>query len=290
MNTESLSLFDRISNLGLGYVSIGIIDILDILIVAYLIYKIIYWIKETRAWVLFKGIVVILVFTLIATILKLNTILWILSKTISVGIIAVIVVFQPELRKALEQIGKGSIFTSFMRFESNSDEEKISSKTVDEIVKACAKMSTAKTGALILIEQSVPLGDHERTGISIDAVVSSQLLINIFEKNTPLHDGAVIIKNNRVAAATCFLPLTESTDISMDLGTRHRAAVGASEVSDALVVIVSEETGAISLAKGGVLYRNLSPETLKNMLYKKSKSTKKKLVLWKGRTNDGKNQ
>ena len=192
----------------------GFIDLLDILIVAYLIYKIIFWIKETRAWVLFKGIMVIFAFTAVAVIFKLNTILWILSKTISVGIIAVIVVFQPELRRALEQLGKGTFIMSLFKFENNEGGEKENVKTVEEIVKAADKMSAVKTGALILIEKSVPLGDHERTGIPIDAIVTSQLLINIFEKDTPLHDGAVIIRNNRVAAATCFLPLTESNDIS----------------------------------------------------------------------------
>lgn len=268
--------------------SVGPIDVLDILIVAYLIYKIVFWIKETRAWILFKGIIVIFAFTAMAILLKLNTILWILSNTISVGIIAIIVVFQPELRKALEQLGKGTIFTSFLKFDNQKDDVKTAAKTIDEILKAADKMAAVKTGALILIEQSVPLGDHERTGIPIDAIVSSQLLINIFEHNTPLHDGAVIVRNNRVAAATCFLPLTESNDISMDLGTRHRAAIGASEVSDAYVIVVSEETGAISLAKGGILYRNLSSETLRNMLSQKTKSSKKKLILWKGRQSDEK--
>lgn len=274
-----------IDNLGVtGFVrpSIGFSDILDILIVAYIIYKIIFWIKETRAWVLFKGILVILALAAVATILKLNTILWILSNTISVGIIAVIVVFQPELRKALEQLGKGKFFSYFMRTEEEEC-KKASSRTVDEIIKAADKMGEAKTGALILIEQEVPLGDLERTGIPIDAVISSQLLINIFEHNTPLHDGAVIIRRNRVAAATCFLPLTDSNEISMELGTRHRAAIGASEVSDAYVIVVSEETGSISVARGGVLYRDLTTEQLRTMLSKTKKSGKKKLSFWKGR-------
>lgn len=270
------------SNLNIPHV--GVIDLLDIIIVAYLIYKLVFYIRETRAWVLFKGIMVIFIFTAIAVVLQLNTILWIISNTISVGIIAVIVVFQPELRRALEQLGKGKFFTAFIKFDTEEDEGKASAKTVDEILKAASKMAAVKTGALILIEQSVPLGDHERTGIPIDAVVTSQLLINIFEHNTPLHDGAVIIRNNRVAAATCFLPLTESNDISMELGTRHRAAIGASEVSDAFVIVVSEETGAISLAKGGILYRNLSIDTLRSMLSQTSdKTNRKKIVLWKGR-------
>ncbi len=144
-------------------------------------------------------------------------------------------------------------------------------------------MGAVKTGALILIEQEVPLGDLERTGIPIDAIISSQLLINIFEHNTPLHDGAVIVRRNRVAAATCFLPLTDSNEISMELGTRHRAAIGASEVSDAYVIVVSEETGAISVARGGVLYRNLTTEQLRNMLSQPQKGGRAKLSIWKGR-------
>ena len=272
--------------------TVGITDILDILIVAFLTYKIIFWIKETRAWILFKGILVICVFSLIALLLNLITILWLISKTISVGIIAVIIVFQPELRRALEQLGKAGPFLNLFKFETDDNQNNFTEKTIDEIIKACVKMSRDKTGALMLVERQVPLGDFERTGIPIDAIVSSQLIINIFEKNTPLHDGAVIIKNNRVAAATCFLPLTDSNEISMDLGTRHRAAIGASEVSDAFIIIVSEETGAISLAKGGTLYRNLSSETLKNMLLQGSKSKarpsiKRKISKWKGgRSNE----
>lgn len=262
--------------------SIGISDILDILIVAYIIYKIIFWIKETRAWVLFKGILVIMALAAVATLLRLNTILWILSNTLSVGIIAAIVVFQPELRKALEQLGKGKFFSYFIR-AAEPENDKASARTVDEIVKAADKMSAAKTGALILVEQEVPLGDLERTGIPIDAIISSQLLINIFEHNTPLHDGAVIVRRNRVAAATCFLPLTDSNEISMELGTRHRAAIGASEVSDAYVIVVSEETGAISLARGGVLYRRLTTDQLRGMLSQTPKEEKRKLTIWKGR-------
>lgn len=278
------SIFDSLGITEFARPSLGITDILDILLVAYIIYKIIFWIKETRAWVLFKGILVIFALAAVATLLKLNTILWILSNTISVGIIAVIVVFQPELRKALEQLGKGKFFFYFTRGTDETD-DKATQRTVDEIVKAADKMGSVKTGALILIEQEVPLGDLERTGIPIDAIVSSQLLINIFEHNTPLHDGAVIVRRNRVAAATCFLPLTDSNEISMELGTRHRAAIGASEVSDAYVIVVSEETGAISLARGGVLYRNLTPEQLRNMISQPRKDGGKKTLatIWKGR-------
>lgn len=278
------NIFDNLGITEFARPSLGVSDALDILIVAYIIYKIIFWIKETRAWVLFKGILVIFALAAVATLLKLNTILWILSNTISVGIIAVIVVFQPELRKALEQLGKGKFFTYFARSSEEAD-GKAAQRTVDEIVKAAEKMGSVKTGALILIEQEVPLGDLERTGIPVDAIVSSQLLINIFEHNTPLHDGAVIVRRNRVAAATCFLPLTDSDEVSMELGTRHRAAIGASEVSDAYVIVVSEETGAISMARGGVLYRNLTPEQLKSMISQPQKDATKKTfaTIWKGR-------
>lgn len=275
-------IFGNLSMTEFARPSIGITDILDILIVAYIIYKIIFWIKETRAWALFKGILVIMALAAVATLLKLNTIIWILSNTLSVGIIAAIVVFQPELRKALEQLGKGQFFSYFIR-AAEQDTDKANSRTVEEIVKAADKMSAVKTGALILVEQEVPLGDFERTGIPIDAIISSQLLINIFEHNTPLHDGAVIIRRNRVAAATCFLPLTDSNEISMELGTRHRAAIGASEVSDAYVIVVSEETGAISLARGGVLYRELTSEQLRSMLSQPLRDEKRKLSIWKGR-------
>jgi diadenylate cyclase len=262
--------------------TVQFIDIVDIFIVAFLIYTLVLWIKETRAWSLFKGILIILLFSVFAIVFKLNTILWILSNTLSVGIMAIIVVFQPEMRKALEQLGKTHLKLALFDTQTVN----LSTSTTDEIVKAAEKMAAVRTGALILIEREVGLGDHERTGIPIDAIVTSQLLINIFEDKTPLHDGAVIIRNNRIAAATCFLPLTESQDLSKDLGTRHRAAVGVSEVSDALVIVVSEETGAISVAIGGKLKRNISGEKLKSMINEDSQENKKKLVLWKGRKHD----
>lgn len=266
----------------------GVLDIIDILIVAYIVYKIIEWVKETRAWTLFKGVVVIFLLYAIASLLQLNTIHWILSKTISVGIIAFVVLFQPELRKALEQLGNGKMMRGIFKFESQDNEDINDTKMIDEIVTAAEKMSKVRTGALILIERQVPLGDHIRTGIPIDALVTSQLLINIFEHNTPLHDGAVVIRNGRVAAAACFLPLTENK-VSMELGTRHRAAIGASEVSDANIVVVSEETGYISLARGGILYRNITPDELKNMLTlskSDNNSVRKKIMRWKGRRSD----
>ena len=213
-------------------------------------------------------------------------------KTLSVGIIAFVILFQPELRKALEQLGNGKIIRNMFKFEIQDEEDEDDVKTIDEIVTAAKKMASVKTGALILVERDVPLGDHIRTGIPVDGLVTSQLLINIFEHNTPLHDGAVVIKNNRVAAAACFLPLTENK-VSMELGTRHRAAIGASEVSDADIIVVSEETGYISLARSGVIYRNITPDELKRMLNarkKESAHVKKKIMRWKGRRSDDEKQ
>ncbi len=271
---------------------VGFLDFVDILIVAYIVYKIIGWVKETRAWTLFKGVVVFFILYAFATLLQLNTIHWILSETISVGIIAFVILFQPELRKVLEQLGNGRFVRNIFSFETTEEEDRDDAKTIEEIVTACKKMASVKTGALILVERKVPLGDHIRTGIPVDAIVTSQLLINIFEHNTPLHDGAVVIRNNRVAAAACFLPLTENK-VSMELGTRHRAAIGASEVSDADIVVVSEETGYISLARGGVIYRNITPDELRKMLSvsgNENGNAKKKILWWKGRRSDNENQ
>lgn len=262
--------------------SIRLSDIIDIILVAVLIYIVMVWIKETRAWSLFKGMVVIVAISILSYKLNLYTISWIIEKTLSVGIIALIVLFQPEFRKGLEQIGKGNVLTNIF---NNDNELKLSAKTIEEIITAAKKMSQARTGALILIEQDVPVGDLEQTGIAIDGLVTSQLLINIFENKTPLHDGAVIVRNNRVAAATCILPLTQ-TEIGLDLGTRHRAAVGASEVSDAYVLVVSEETGAISIAYSGKLHRSLTEDKIRKMLNHTPKTAARKIALWKGRRND----
>lgn len=245
---------------------ITITDILEIIILSYLLYNVILWFKRTRAWTLVKGIVVIIAFAGVAILLRLNTILWILRNTISVGIIAVIVLFQPELRRALEELGRKKILSDVLARDDNVKNERVNYTTVQEIIGAAMVMSKNKTGALIVIEQEVALGEYESTGISIDAVVSKELLVNIFEKNTPLHDGAVIIRNNRVVSATCYLPLTNRRDIDKELGTRHRAGLGISEVSDSVTVIVSEESGAISVAMGGVLHSNLDAELLRKQL------------------------
>ena len=245
----------------------GITDIIEIIIISVAVYHVIKWGQLTRAWTLFKGVLLLLLFALIAEVLQLDTISYIMSRSLGVGIIAVIIIFQPELRRALEQLGRRNFFTNFNFFgEFEEENEVFSEKTVGEIVRACYEMGRVKTGALIVIEHQVALGDYERTGITVDGLVSSQLLINIFEKNTPLHDGAVIIRGNRVVSATCYLPLTESLEVGKELGTRHRAALGISEVSDSVTIIVSEETGMVSLAKDGRLYRSLEREDLQKKM------------------------
>lgn len=269
---------------------IQITDILEIIIISFLLYQIICWFKKSRAWTLFKGIAVLALCWLFAAIFDLNTILWIFRNTISVGIIAIIIIFQPELRKALEQLGKQNFISSLFDSGSNDRKERFSAKTTNELVKAVYEMSKNKTGALIVIEQNVGLGDYERTGIPIDAVISSQLLVNIFEHNTPLHDGAVIMRNNRIVAATCYLPLSDSMEINKELGTRHRAGIGISEVSDSMTIIVSEETGDVSVAVGGELFRGLDADNLKKKLsYIQNKSLDvKRFRLWKGKKNERK--
>ncbi len=272
--------------------NIYIMDWLEILIIAFMIYHITIWLKDTRAWILLKGILVILLFSLVANILNLSVILWILSKTISVGIIAVIIVFQPELRRALEQLGRKNLFTSILSFDDQRDKnERFTEKTINELIKATFELAKTKTGALIVIEQEIPLNEYVRTGIVMDSIVSSQLLINIFEHNTPLHDGAVILSGDRIVAATCYLPLSDNMRLSKELGTRHRAGVGISEVTDSFTIIVSEETGKVSVAYGGGIQRDLDAETLRVKLEtrKTKKSvTNKKFRIWKGKQKDEK--
>lgn len=248
--------------------SITITDVVEIIIITLLIYAMLVWVKETRAWALLKGVLVILAFLLIAAYFQMTTILWIATRLGSLALIAIIVILQPELRKALENLGQTNIISNIFQLDAlrTPTTGNFTDKTINEIVKACVEMGKARTGALIVIEHTQRLSEYERTGIDIDAIVSSQLLINIFEHNTPLHDGAVIIRNNRVVAATCYLPLTGRNDLNKDLGTRHRAAVGISEVSDSMTLVVSEENGTISVAQAGVLYRNLDAESLRKQL------------------------
>ena len=273
----------------LSFPKINPTDIIEIIILAFIIYHLVKWVKNTRAWSLVKGLVVIMIFWLFAVIFELNVILWIISNTISVGIIAVIILFPAEFRKALEQLGQKNIMKTILYFDDSRDKnEKFSDHTVNEIIRATFELAKTKTGALIVIEEDAPLNDFENTGISIDSLISSELLINIFEHNTPLHDGAVILRGDRIAAATCYLPLSDNMQLSKDLGTRHRAGIGISEVSDSLTVIVSEETGKVSIAMGGKLIRNIDGDYLRSKLTDAQRKTTevKKLKLWRGRNKD----
>lgn len=248
---------------GASLPNVHVTDVIEILIIAFFIYQFLKWIKNTRAWVLFKGIAVIAVFFIIAALFRMSTILWLGSKLLNAGIIALIVVFQPELRRALERLGRQNFFhVLFSLGFGRGAVQRFDDHTKNDLVKAAYEMGAVKTGALIVIERDVQLEEYVRTGINVDAILTRQLLINIFEKNTPLHDGAVIVRGDRVVSATCYLPLTDSNSISKDLGTRHRAAIGISEVSDALTIVVSEETGKISVTMEGELRRDLSPEEL----------------------------
>lgn len=265
---------------------ISVTDIVEICIISFLFYQVLLWIKNTRAWMLLKGILVILTFVLIAAIFQMNTILWLAEKTFSVGVVALVVIFQPEMRKALENLGRKNFLASIIPIDfSKGASEKFSDKTINELVKASFEMGKVKTGALIVVEDEIVLSEYERTGITVDGVLTSQLLINIFEKNTPLHDGAVIVRGDRVVSATCYLPLSDSMTISKDLGTRHRAALGISEVSDSLTIVVSEETGKVSIAMSGELYRNVDADFLRNKLayIQKREQDISKIESWKRR-------
>lgn len=260
-------------------------DIVEIIIISFLVYQILIWIRDTKAWNLLKGVVVILIFLMFAAIFNLSTILWIAEKVFSVGIIAVVIVLQPELRRALEQLGQKNFVVKLMPFDNKTSDGLFSDKTINEIVKASFEMGKVRTGALIVIEKNQKLTEYERTGIAVDAIVTNQLLINIFEHNTPLHDGAVLVRGDRVVAATCYLPLSDSTRLSKELGTRHRAGVGVSEITDSMTVIVSEETGRVSVAYEGKLTRNVDADALRGMLESIQNKTveEKPRRGWKGR-------
>lgn len=264
-------------------------SLVEILIISFLFYHILIWIKNTRAWALLKGLVIILFFWLVAAYFRMTTILWLGKNILGFAVTAFIVVLQPELRKALEELGNKEIITNVLPFSGSKGEDNaFSSRTINEIVKACVEMGKVRTGALIVIECKQPLGDFERTGIEVDGLVTSQLLINIFEHNTPLHDGAVIIRGNRVTSATCYLPLSDNMSLDKNLGTRHRAGVGISEVTDAVTIIVSEETGKISVAYKGSLERNLDGDSLKARLQKlqpeNDEDSRKSYKFFKGRS------
>ena len=241
-------------------------DILEIFIIAFLVYHILVWAKNTRLWSLLKGVIVIVVFILVAALFNMSTILWIVERVFSIAIIAMVVILQPELRKALEELGRKNFFSNVLSLGEPKTQGRFSDRTLNEIVRACVEMAKVRTGALIVIENNHPLTEFERTGIEVDGIVTSQLLINIFEHNTPLHDGAVVIKGDRVTAATCYLPLSDNMGIGKELGTRHRAGVGVSEATDSLTIIVSEETGKISIAYEGELERAVDSDRLRERL------------------------
>ncbi len=289
MLMEAIRSFIRDYLVWLSIPKINPSDIIEICTLAFLIYHLVKWVKNTRAWPLLKGLVVIMGFWLAAVIFDLNVLLWIIKNTINVGIIAIVIIFQPEFRKALEQLGQKNIVKSIITFDDSKDRsEKFSDHTLNEIVRATFELARSKTGALIVLEEDVSLTEYESTGIQIDSIVSSELLVNIFEHNTPLHDGAVVLRGNRIGAATCYLPLSDNMQLSKELGTRHRAGVGISEVSDSLTIIVSEETGKVSIAKGGKLIRNIDGDYLRTKLIDAQKKTYevKKLKLWRGRVKN----
>lgn len=241
-------------------------NVTEIIILTILVYYALLWIKSTKAWYLLRGIAMIMAFAVAAAIFHWDTILWILGRTGGIAVTALVIIFQPELRKALEQLGSRNLISELFSFDDNRENQGFSDRTVNEIVKATFEMAKVKTGALMVIERNVSLKEIERTGIEINGLVSSQLLINIFEHNTPLHDGAIIVRGDRIVSATCYLPLSDNMELSKELGTRHRAAVGISEVSDSMTIVVSEETGAVSLAVEGTLYRNIDANFLKSKL------------------------
>ena len=266
--------------------TISFIDIIDILIVAYIIYRIMKLLKDTSAERLIKGIIILVGIMLLASMLHLTMISWLLQQALNVGLFAIVVVFQPELRRLLEQIGKGNFSRLIVPADAPDEVESMITATVS----ACADMSRTKTGALIVFERRERLGESISTGTMVDAAPSAELIKNIFFKNSPLHDGAMIVRAGRVCAAGCVLPLSGNQSLSRDLGTRHRAAVGMSESADSVLVVVSEETGSISVAIGGMLKRHLSPDMLRklleNELLDSEKQEKSRLAairdMWKG--------
>ena len=273
MITELVNYIRDFSDEYLTMPKIYLSDIVEVFIIAVIVYYVLIWFKNTRAWVIFRGMVVLMGLLFVATIFNLSTILWLSNKVLNIAILAIVIIFQPELRKALEDLGNRNIFFYFFRSQEGSSTGRFSDKSLDDIIRATVEMAKNKTGALIVIARNNNLDEYINTGISLNAEISSQLLINIFEHNTPLHDGAVVIENNKIIAATCYLPLSNNLDLSKDLGTRHRAGVGVSEESDAFVIIVSEETGAISIASHGKLTRHVDSGMLKKELVKAQNKT-----------------
>ena len=267
MQTIKMWFIQYIPGLYIFRMPVGIIDIIEIILLSFLVYTILVWIKNNRAWTLLKGIIFLGFFVALIYLFHMDTLIFIINKGLNIAIIAAIIIFQPELRKALEILGEKMFLVNIFGSGNEKDvEQRCSDKTVNELVRATVEMAKVKTGALIVLEQNETLEEYERTGIDLDALVSSQLLINIFEHNTPLHDGAVIIKGDKIRSATCYLPLSENLSLSKALGTRHRAGVGISEVTDSVTIIVSEETGKISIAQRGRLRHNVQEEELRTCL------------------------
>lgn len=271
---DNFSLLDSLSN------------ILDILLVWFVVYKLLMIIRGTKAVQLLKGIFVIVIIRSVSGLLGLDTLSWIMQQALTWGFLAVIIIFQPEVRRALEQLGRGRFFSRTM---SQEDEDQLN--MIDALVKSVGYMAKRRIGALISIERETGMNDYIETGIAMNSTISSELLINIFIPNTPLHDGAVVIQKNQIAAAGCYLPLSENPFISKELGTRHRAALGISEVTDSITIVVSEETGAVSIAKNGDLYRDLSAEDFKKLLQHDlltvEKSDFSNRWSWRGRKSNG---
>ena len=274
---------------------IELIDIVQILLIAFFVYHLIRWLQNTKAYTLMKGIFLIGVFVIIANVLKMQTILWLFGNIGGAAITAVVIIFQPELRRVVEQIGEKNPLSAISFASGQEENERFSDKTINELVRASFEMGEVKTGALIVIEKTITLEEYEKTGILIDGVLTSQLLINIFEHNTPLHDGAVIVRNNRVTAATCYLPLSDNMDLNKNLGTRHRAGVGISEVTDSFTIIVSEETGNVSYASGGELRATFGTSFTKSRSSRKNRKRRKDGISaecvrkWRERRNEKEN-
>ena len=264
-------------------------DFVEIILIAAVFYNVTKWIKTTRAWVIVKGLIVLLLVWILATVLKFDVILWLFTNTIGVGITAVLILFQPELRRVLETLGQRKILSLELFMEGKDKKnEKFSQDTLNELVRGTFELAKTKTGALIVMEQDVSLDEYAQTGIAIDGLITSQLLINIFEHNTPLHDGAVVVRGDRIVSATCYLPLSGNMRLSKDLGTRHRAGVGISEVTDSFTIIVSEETGKVSIARGGNLIFNVDADFLRAKLMELQKGKEpevktRRFLKWKGK-------
>ncbi|KUP04480.1 membrane protein [Bacillus coahuilensis m2-6] len=263
------------------------VAIIDILLVWYVIYKLIMLIRGTKAVQLLKGIFVILIVQGVSSLLGFHTLYWMMQETLRWGFLGVFIIFQPELRRALEQLGRGKLFS---RTGGQEEEEQL--QMVENLTKAVSYLAKRRIGALISIERETGMSDYIETGIPMDSTISSELLINIFIPNTPLHDGAVILQKDRIAAAACYLPLSESPFISKELGTRHRAAIGISEVTDSVTIVVSEETGAISVTRNGDLFRDLSIDDFDELLKKELLVNRQKITSsanwkWGGKKSNG---